>query len=258
MKDFNSVLRKCAPVLCAALLAAGLSGPAQAQSRAGTTIDVELGAAWQDKNDVQTPNDASGTRFGLDRVTGTGPYVAPRLQLSTGIAPRHELRFVIAPLGLKGSGNFDQPVTFEGQRFAAGGVEARYRFDSYRATWRYTFHEDKDWTWKAGVTGKIRDAEITLRQAGITTTKSNTGFVPLLHVYGERRLDGRSRLTFEADALASSRGRAIDMSARYVHDFSKQFSGFAGVRVLDGGANSSNLYNFARFNYLTVGLMYRL
>ena len=63
---------------------------------------------------------------------------------------------------------------------------------------------------------------------------------------------------FEGDGLASSRGRAFDLSARYVLDFSPQISGFAGIRMLDGGTNGSSAYNFARFNYLTFGLQYRL
>ena len=245
-------------LIAAAGMLAGAPLTATAQTTAPSMIDIEAGVAWQDRNDVQVPNDGTGTRFALDRITGTGPSFAPRLQLSKGVAPRHEVRVVIAPFGLKGSGNFDQPVRFDGRNFAAGGVDAKYRFDSYRATWRYTFHESPDWTWKAGVTGKIRDASITLTQGGTSTTKSNTGFVPLFHLYGERRLSQDSRLTFEGDGLASSRGRAFDLSARYVYDFNKQLSGFAGVRMLDGGANSSTVYNFARFNYVTFGLQYRM
>jgi len=249
---------KSVAIALALVFAGGFSGSAFAQSKAPSVIDIEAGAAWQDRNDVQSPNDGTGTRFGLDRVTGSGPFFAPRLQFTTGIAPKHELRFVVAPLGIKGSGSFDQPVRFEGRNFAAGGVDAKYRFDSYRATWRYTFHDSAGWTWKVGATGKIRDAEITLTQGGTTTARSNTGFVPLVHLYGERRLGKDARLTFEADALASSRGRAFDLSARYVRDFNQQVSGFVGVRMLDGGTSGSTSYNFARFNYLTVGLQYRL
>ena len=244
--------------LSVAIQVAGIGGNLMAQTTAPSVLEFEAGAAWQQKNDVQLPNDASGTRFGLDRVSGSGPFFAPRVQFSTGLAPRHDLRLVFAPLGLKESGNLDQAANFQGQRFAPGGVEAQYRFNSYRATWRYTLREDSDWTWKAGVTGKIRDAEITLRQGGVTSTKSDTGFVPLLHLYGERRLDSRSRITFEGDGLVSGRGRAIDLSLRYVRDFGDRVSGFAGVRLLDGGADSNSLYNFARFHYLTVGLQYRM
>jgi len=136
------------------------------------------------------------------------------------------------------------------------GVDAKYRFDSCQANWRYTFYENPDWMWKVGVTGKIRDAEITLRQGDVTATKSNIGFVPLLHLYGERRLGHDSRLTFEGDGLAGGPGRAFDLSTRYVRDIDERASVFAGLRILDGGADSSSGYNFARIYYLTLGLQY--
>lgn len=243
--------------LAVAAVATCLAGQAIAQSRAGPVLEIEAAAAWQEKNDVQSPNDASGTRFALDRVTGGGPFFAPRAQFSVGLAPRHELRLVVAPLEVKESGSLDRAVNFQGRAFAAGGVEAKYRFDSYRATWRYSIHEDANWKWRAGVTAKIRDAEISLRQGGVTATRSDTGVVPLLHLYGERRLDGRSRLAFEGDGLVGGRGRAFDLSLRYVRDIGGSVSGFAGLRILDGGADNSSIYSFARFQYLTVGLQYR-
>lgn len=235
-----------------------LAGEASAQSRTGPVLDIEVGAAWQDRNDVQIPNDSNGTRFALDGVTGPGPFLAPRIQLYTTLAPRHELRLLAAPLGIKESGSLDKLVKFEGQTFSVGSVEAKYRFSSYRATWRYTFYENPDWMWKVGVTGKIRDAEITLRQGDVTATKSNIGFVPLLHLYGERRLGHDSRLTFEGDGLAGGPGRAFDLSTRYVRDIDERASVFAGLRMLDGGADSSSGYNFARIYYLTLGLQYGL
>jgi hypothetical protein len=36
-------------------------------------IELELGAAWQARNDVQIPNNV-GNRFSLDDVVGSGPW----------------------------------------------------------------------------------------------------------------------------------------------------------------------------------------
>ncbi|MFP5462096.1 MAG: hypothetical protein ACLGII_11060, partial [Gammaproteobacteria bacterium] len=138
-----------------------------------------------------------------------------------------------------------------------GPAEARYRFDSYRATWRYTVHASGSTVVKAGVTGKLRDAEITLRQGGVTSTRSDTGFVPLLHLYAETGLGERTRLVFEGDGLAGGPGRAFDLSLRLVRDLGPGLSLFGGLRMLDGGVDSSSIYNFARFEYLTAGAQWR-
>ncbi|MFN0001639.1 MAG: hypothetical protein ACKVOF_02405 [Pseudohongiellaceae bacterium] len=76
-------------IVCAVAILA-LAGEASAQSLAGSVLDIEVGAAWQDRNDVQIPNDSNGTSFALDYVTGSGPFFAPRIQFSTMLAPRHE------------------------------------------------------------------------------------------------------------------------------------------------------------------------
>lgn len=250
--------RAFAPLLLSLSTLSGAAAHAQSRvpETTGVVVDLEWGAAWQTRNDVQSPNDASGTRFALDGLTGEGPASAPRLQVALGLKPRHELRLVVAPLRLSGSGNLPGPVAFQGASFGAGSTTASYRFDSYRATWRYTMHASEGLTVKAGVTGKIRDAEITLREGGITATRANTGFVPLLHLQAERALGDRTRLVFEGDGLAGGPGRAFDLSLRLVQDLRPGLALFAGLRLLDGGADSA-VYNMARFQYLTAGVQWR-
>lgn len=238
----------------APLLALGLCAAHATTPKERLTIDLEWGTAWQDRNEVQSPNNASGTRFALDGLTGRGPAPAPRVEVTWRLNARDDLRLVAAPLRLDGQGQLGSAVMFEGQSFASGTTSADYRFDSYRATWRRSVLESPDWTLKLGVTGKIRDAEISLRQGTTSASRTDTGFVPLLHVHAQRQLGDRARLQFDGDGLASPRGRAFDLSLRYVHDFQRGVSGFAGVRMLDGGADNDTVYNFARLHYLTVGL----
>lgn len=253
----RSPLRTLVTLGLPSLIGVGAHVHAATPGAPGVVVELEWGAAWQTRNDVQSPNDAAGTRFGLDRLTGDGPVSAPRVQVTLGLAPRQELRLVAAPLRLSGSGSLPAPVFFEGAAFGAASTSATYRFDSYRATWRYTIHDADGLVVKAGVTGKIRDAEITLREGGITATRSNTGFVPLLHVQAERALGERTRLVFEGDGLAGDRGRAFDLALRLVQDVRPGLALFGGVRVLDGGADSRSVYNFARFQYLMAGVQWR-
>lgn len=238
----------------ATLLALGLCAAHATTPKERLTIDLEWGTAWQGRNEVQSPNNASGTRFALDGLTGRGPAPAPRVEATWRLNARDDLRLVAAPLRLDGQGQLGSAVMFEGQSFASGTTSADYRFDSYRATWRRSVLESPDWTLKLGVTGKIRDAEISLRQGTTSASRTDTGFVPLLHVHAQRQLGDRARLQFDGDGLASPRGRAFDLSLRYVHDFQRGVSGFAGVRMLDGGADNDTVYNFARLHYITLGL----
>lgn len=103
--------------------------------------------------------------------------------------------------------------------FAPGTVAADYRFDSWRATWRWRWIDREDLKVKVGVTAKIRDASIQLRQGGVSARKENTGFVPLLHGAFERRL--------------------------------------APGWALDGGADNDEVYAFASFTRVTLGVRWR-
>ncbi len=235
-----------------ALMAGWSIGAAYAAQR--FSVDLELGAAWQDRNTVQSPNDASGTRFDLGRLTGDGPFLAPRLQLTLPRQSGHEIRLVAAPLRLDNATTLNTATKFQGVGFQPGSTRAVYRFDSYRATWRYALHGSATWSLKAGLTGKVRDAEISLYQNGVSATRSDIGFVPLLHLYSDSKLGDRSRLIFEADGLAGGPGRAFDLTARYAYDLKPGLTAFAGVRMLDGGVDQTSIYNFARFRYATIGV----
>ena len=240
--------------ILATFIGLGLAASAAATPRERFSLDMEGGIAWQQGNEVQSPNTAAGTRFSLDGLTGAGPYPALRIQMSIPLNARDDLRLLAAPLRISEQGTLRTPVNFESKSFSAGTTTATYRFDSYRATWRRTVHESADWTVKAGITGKIRSAEITLQQGGTSASRTDIGFVPLAHLHAQRRLGDNARLIFEGDGLASSRGRAFDLSLRYAHDLRPGLAAFAGVRLLDGGANNDSIYNFARFGYLTVGV----
>jgi hypothetical protein len=221
------------------------------------SFDIEAGPVWQSRNDVQIPGD-TGTRFSLADFAGNGPFPFYRLELTYDINPRHSLRFLVAPFEYSESGTFNSDVFFVDQIFDAGqATEASYRFNSYRATYRYLFYDTETWRWRIGVTAKIRDAEITLKQAGESATDSNTGVVPLLNLYGEYQLADRWNFIFDFDGLASPQGRAIDLGLIARYDISRHWYVGGGYRMLEGGADNSEVYNFAWFNYLLLSAGYR-
>lgn len=232
------------------------AGSAFAQAPPRWSMGLETGAVWQARNDVQVPGD-SGTRFALDDVTGDGPFPFLRLEATYRLSEKQELRGLLAPLSISEDGTLSEAVNFNGQTFAAGSATATYQFNSYRLTWRYTLVDSPLWTWKLGVTAKVRDAKIELSQGAVQSANTNTGLVPLLNAYGEYRVGARWRAILDFDGLVGPSGRAFDIGLKCSYDLAKSWSLEGGYRLLEGGADNDTVYSFAWFNYAVLGARYR-
>lgn len=221
-------------------------------------LELEGGPVWQSRNDVQIPNDETGTRFALDDLTGSGPFPSFRLYAEGRLGRKHGLRLLVAPLSIEGTGVLSSPVDFNGLRFESGEVtEASYRFDSYRLTYRYQLVEKPKWSLNIGLSAKLRDAEIKLAQEGVSTSYSNTGFVPLLYAAAAWRPSPRWALALDVDGAAASQGRALDASLKLYRRVSDRWSVSLGYRTLEGGADVEDVYTFAWFHYATVSVVFR-
>lgn len=187
-------------------LAFGWDGAAAGDPPPPFEVEIEGGAVWQTVNDVQIPNDASGTRFSIVDVIGSGPYPAGRMYFTWNVNERHGVRLLLAPFSVTDTGEIAAPVHFAGETFEPGEVQATYRFNSWRATYRYRFRSGERATWWIGFTAKIRDAKIELDQEGATARKIDVGFVPLLHFAGSVRLREGLFFVLDLDALAGGPG----------------------------------------------------
>lgn len=229
-----------------------------AQETPRVVVELEAGPAWQTRNDVQIPNDPSGTRFDLRDLVGSGPWPAGRVYVTWNLAERHGLRAMAAPLSLTETGTLDRPVDFAGRSYGSRAVtEGTYRFNSYRLTYRYRFHRGDAWTWWGGITAKIRDAKVELRQGETTSRKTDLGFVPLLHVAGTWRFAPRWRLSLDVDALAGGPGRAEDAALELGFDLDDRWTVSGGYRTVEGGADVDEVFTFAWLHYAVVSTTYR-
>ena len=252
----TSIERLCLAA-CGALLAAALLAAAVPASAGEPTFiaELEAGPVWQSRNDVQIPNDATGTRFSLVDFAGSGPWFAARLYLTLTAAERHQFRLLIAPLSIQPEGELEAPVDFAGGRFEAGvPTTATYRFNSWRVTYRYLMREDGRFSWWLGFTAKIRDAKIKLDQEEVSASKTDVGFVPLLHLAARYRPAERWRVLLDLDALAGGPGRAEDFSAKVLYDISGKRSISLGYRTVEGGADVDEVYTFAWLHYIVLSL----
>jgi hypothetical protein len=247
-------VRGALAALAALLLGAAL--PAAARADLVPWVDLETGGVWSGYNDVRIPGD-SGTRFSLhdDLSTEAAPYTRVRAGVSWG---RHEVSALYAPLRLAAGGVAPKDLAFFGTTFAAGTpLRGTYRFDSYRLGWRYFVVQRARLEVALGVTAKIRDAAITVC-AATCTVRSNTGFVPLAAFRLHWSFAPPLGLLLEGDALAGGPGRAEDVMLALTWTAAENVTVRAGWRVVEGGADTSAVYNFALLSYLGAGLTVRL
>jgi hypothetical protein len=247
-------MRRLRILLALALIA----GAAQAQP-SRFALEVEAGPVWQSYNDVEIPNDGTATRFSLKDLAGSGPWFAWRVYLTWNIDERHGLRALAAPLSITGTGVPAEAISFAGADYAAGvPTEATYKFNSWRLGYRYTFGGGGDpWTWRVGLTAKIRDAKIELSQDGTTSRKTDLGFVPLLHVSADWRFTGRWSLLLDAEGLAGGPGRAADVALKVSREISPRWSLAAGYRLVEGGSDVEEVYSFAWLHYGVASATWR-
>lgn len=219
-------------------------------------IDLESGLVFTGYNDVRIPGD-QGTFFSLkdDLVSKTTFFY--RIRLGYTMKSRHNLSLLYAPLETKSKGSMSRDISFENVIFPANTeLEGTYKFNSYRLTYRYDIVKNTRFEFGLGFTAKIRDAKIALSSPELTSEKTNVGFVPIVNFRFFWSIDEKLGLLLYGDALAAPQGRAEDVLIAATYNLSDNFRIRAGYRILEGGADNDEVYNFALFNYASVGISY--
>lgn len=222
-------------------------------SYAQLSLDVESGAVFTSYNRIGIPGN-SGTRFDLNDQVETDNRFFYRLKLLYTINDKHTISALYAPLSIEGNGFAQEDIMFAGESFLQGDpLLSTYKFNSYRLTYRYMFPRKGDWQFGLGATAKIRDAKIMLEDGEKSASKTNVGFVPLINFQLE--WFARENLSFllQGDALASPQGRAEDVLLAALLHPSQNVTLKAGYRILEGGADNDEVYNFSMIHYALIG-----
>lgn len=213
------------------------------------------GGSWQARNDIQIPNTDEGTRFSLADVSGAGPTGTTRFELNWKISQRHGVRVLLAPLSLTKTVTFGNAVRFAGESFSSEqSTQATYRFNSWRIGYHYALMHNEARGVRIGATLKVRDAEIRLTQGNTEALDDDVGLVPLLYLSGHYRLNNSWIVRADLDGLAGGPGRAIDLGIALDYSLDSRWQIGAELRVLDGGADTDDVYNFAQFSSAAVAI----
>lgn len=221
---------------------------------ASSSLNLELGQVENSYNRVAIPGN-TGTPFNM-ASSFDEKYFYYRLSFIQKLRnPRHGLRFLYAPLNIKGEDTYSKDIDFQGVRFDANEkLDTEYQFNSYRATYFYQVIQKNNFLLNLGGTLKIRDAKVGLKQGSREKVKYNTGLVPLLYLYSEYKWENGFRAAFDFDGMAAPQGRAFDVALMGGYYFSSNFHANLGYRVVEGGADNDKVYTFAQFNYWFTAL----
>ena len=217
-------------------------------------FDLETGAVSTGYNNVRIPGD-QGTLFSLKDGLVSKTEIFFRLRVNYTIKSRHTLSLLYAPLETVSDGELPYDIFFEGVTFPANtDLTGTYKFNSYRLTYRYEILLNPKFELGLGFTAKIRDAKILLASAGLESEKANVGFVPIINFRMLWKPYEKFGILLEGDALAAPQGRAEDILIAATYRLSDHLGLKAGYRILEGGTDNDEVYNFALFNYASVGL----
>ena len=223
------------------------------------SADLEAGPVFSGYNDVRIPGD-TGTLFSLVDDLEARVALGFLARVSRTFGDRHWVSALYAPLRVRSHGTFDRDVHFAGRTFWPGSeMNALYRFDSYRLTYRYGLVRARRLRLDLGLTAKVRDAEISLAYAGAGppdghAEKTNTGFVPLVSFRAVWQFLPRVGLVLDGDALGVPQGRAEDVVAALQFGIGRRVDARIGYRVLEGGSDADEVYGFALLHYAVAGV----
>lgn len=218
------------------------------------SLDLETGVAFTGYNDLRIPNNAPNSEFSFKDDLESKAKMYGRANLHYRINPRHELSLLYSPITIKPTGTLDRDIIFMDKTFDAGmKINATYRFDSYRLQYLYRFKNQNIGLRALGLSLKVRDAEIALKNEDTTASKINTGLVPLIGFEFGYDFTDDLAIELKGEALASKFGRAEDVLLSLKYDIDDVYSLYAGYRLLEGGSDIDEVYTFALLHYATIG-----
>lgn len=225
-------------------------------AKAQALIDLESGLVFTGYNDVRIPGD-QGTLFSLKDDLNPKTEFFYRIRLNYTIKSRHTLSLLFAPLETKSEGSLANDILFEGVLFSVNSeIAGTYKFNSYRLTYRYDIVKKARIEFGLGLTAKIRDAKIALSSPGLISEKKNLGFVPIINFRLMWKVNDKFGILLDGDALAAKQGRAEDVLIAATYKLGENSCIRAGYRILEGGADNDEVYNFALFHYASAGFSY--
>ena len=220
---------------------------------AQTFVNIESGLLFTGLNNIR--NGINGTLFSLKNDLSTPPSSFLRLRAGLLLNNKHHFSILYAPLKSLVTGTIDRDILYDGKDFKANiPLEATYKFNSYRLTYNRRIIDDNKFKFGLGLSAKIRDAGTSLKNKELLSENFSIGFAPLINVLANWKISQKAVIDFLGEGIIANKGRAIDLSLSGRYSLTKSLQGNIGYRLLEGGADGSNRYNFIQFHFIFASL----
>jgi len=216
-------------------------------------INLESGAFFTNINDIRNGNNGTLISLKNDFQTPVSPFLRLRAgYLSNG---KNHFSLLYAPLKILETGTLEKDILVDGKNFKANiPIEVVYKFNSYRLTYNRRIISNNNFKFGLGFSAKIRDAGTSLKNKELLSENFSIGFVPLINILANWDISQKMSIDFFGEGIIASKGRAIDLSLSGRYSFTKSLQGNIGYRLLEGGADGTNQYNFIQLHFAFASL----
>ena len=224
-------------------------------TNAQTFVNLESGALFTDVNNIRNGN--QGTLFSLknDFQTPVSPFL--RLRVGYLINGKNHFSVLYAPLKIRVTSPIQKDILFDGEYFIDNiPIEAVYKFNSYRLTYNRRIISKDNFKFGIGLSAKIRDAGVSLKNRDLLIENFSVGFAPLINLLVNWDISKKMGVDLFGEGIIASKGRAIDLSLSGRYSLTKNLQGNIGYRLLEGGADGTYRYNFIRLHFIFASLNY--
>jgi len=226
-------------------------------ANAQTFVNLESGAFFTNTNDIRYGSNGTLISLKNDFQTPVSPFLRLRIGFLTD--EKNHFSILYAPLKIVETGTLANDILFDGNNFKANmPIEAVYMFNSYRFTYNRRIISKDNFNFGLGLSAKIRDAGVSLKNSELFKENFNVGFAPLINLIANWDISQKMGVNFFGEGIAASKGRAIDISLSGRYTFSKSLQGNFGYRLLEGGANGTERYNFIQLHFIFASLNYSI
>ena len=224
-------------------------------TNAQTFINLESGVFFTNINDIRNGNNGTLISLKNDFKTPVSPFLRLRFgYLSNG---KNHFSLLYAPLKIVETGTLEKDILVDGKNFKANiPIEVVYKFNSYRFTYNRIIISKDNFKFGLGLSAKIRDAGVSFKNRELLSENFSIGFAPLMNLLANWDISKKMGVDFFGEFIATSKGRAIDLSLSERDSFTKNLQGNIGYRLLEGGANGTYRYNFIQLHFIFVSLNY--